>query len=104
MNKDSDEVADLRRLVMSLSDELDIVFDEVIRQIRRLDTYQMVLEGLSATHQDRQTVLREIDIQIEQLARMPAIEPRVLERYLGQIMEHLGPLLVALTRPRPYSD
>ncbi|MPV71509.1 hypothetical protein [Burkholderia sp. BE17] len=104
MNKDSDEVADLRRLVMSLSDELDMVFEEVIRQIRRLDAYQMVLEGLSTTHQDRQTVLREVDIQIEQLARMPAIEPRVRERYLGQIMEHLGPLLVALTRPRPQSN
>lgn len=104
MNKDSDEVADLRCLVMSLSDELDMVFDEVIRQIRRLDAYQMVLDGLSATHQDRQSVLREVDNQLEQLARMPAIEPRLRERYLGQIMEHLGPLLVALTRNRPQSN
>lgn len=103
MNKDSDEVADLRRLVISLCDELEMVSEEVIRLIRRLDAYQMVLEGLSVTHQDRQTVLREVDTQIEQLGRMLATEPEARERYLGQIMEHLVSPLVARCRTGPQS-
>ncbi|MBN3777351.1 hypothetical protein G3O06_07250 [Burkholderia sp. Ac-20345] len=104
MNNDSDEIADLRRLVISLSDELEIASEDVYRLMLRLDAYQMVLEGLCVTHSDRQTVLREVDTQIEQLTRMPATEPRVQERYIGQIMEHLGPPLIALSRRRRPSD
>ncbi|WP_175948780.1 hypothetical protein [Burkholderia pyrrocinia] len=104
MNEDSDEVADLRRLVVTLSDKLETVSEVVVRQMWRLDAYQMVLEGLSATHPDRQAALREINAQIEHRARIPAPEPTVRERYLGQLMEHLGPLLAALTRRCPQSD
>ncbi|MFW2272500.1 hypothetical protein [Burkholderia orbicola] len=99
MSKKSNEVADLRCFVLALSDELDVVFQEVVRQVCRLDAYQMVLEGLCVTHQDRQTVLCEVETQIEQLARIPATEPTTRERYLGQLMEQLVPLLVALGQP-----
>jgi hypothetical protein len=89
MNQDSDGVADLRRLVISLSVELEVVSDEVVRLMHRLDAYQMVLEGLSPTYPARQAVLREVDAHIERLARMHVTESGARERYLGQVTRAL---------------
>ncbi|MDF0501447.1 hypothetical protein POK33_12040 [Burkholderia cenocepacia] len=99
MSKESNEIADLRCFAISLSDELEIATEEVIRLVSRLDAYQMVLEGLCAAHQDQKTVLREVKTRIERVARIPTTEPARRERYLGQLMAHLAPLLVALDRP-----
>lgn len=99
MSKESNEVADLRCFAISLSDELEVATDEMIRLMHRLDAYQMVLVGLCAAHQDQQTVLRDVETQIEQVARILATEPTARERYLRQLTEHLVPLLLALGRP-----
>lgn len=99
MSKESNEVADLRRFAISLSDELEIATEEVIRLVSRLDAYQMVLEGLCAAHQNQQTVLREVETQLKRVARILATEPATREQYLGQLRGHLAPLLVALGRP-----
>ena len=99
MSKESNEVADLRCFVIALNDELEFVSGQMTRLMGRLDAYQMVLEGLCVTHQDQQTVLREIATQIEQLAQFPATETGAQERYIGQIMEHLVPLMMALGQP-----
>lgn len=100
MSKELNEFADLRRFVMSLSDELQLVSEEVARLMPRLDAYQIVIEGLCVAHHDRQTVSREVQSQIENLARILATVPVARERYLGQLVEHLVPLLVTVARPR----
>lgn len=48
MSKESNDVADLRRFAISLSDELEIVSEEVVRLMHCLDAYQMVLEGCAS--------------------------------------------------------
>ncbi|WP_175749746.1 MULTISPECIES: hypothetical protein [Burkholderia] len=99
MSKESNDVADLRRFAISLSDELEVVSDEVVRLMHCLDAYQMLLEGLCVAHRDPQTVRREVENQIEQVARILSTEPTARDRYLGQLMEHIIPLLLALGRP-----
>ncbi|OED14719.1 hypothetical protein [Burkholderia sp. A2] len=99
MSNESNDVADLRRFTVSLSDELAIVSEEVVRLMHRLNAYQMVLEGLCVAHRDQQTVLREVENHIEQIARILSTEPTARDRYLGQLMKHIIPLLLALGRP-----
>lgn len=89
MSKESNDVADLRRFAVLLSDELEIVSKEVVRLMHCLDAYQMVLAGLCVAHRDQQTVLREVENQIEQVAQIPATKPVARDRYLGQLMEHV---------------
>ncbi|KKL34024.1 hypothetical protein WR30_26180 [Burkholderia contaminans FFH2055] len=98
MSKESNDVADLRRFAVLLSDELEIVSKEVVRLMHCLDAYQMVLAGLCVAHRDQQTVLREVENQIEQVAQIPATKPVARDRYLGQLMEHVTPLVAALGR------
>lgn len=99
MSKDSNDFADLRRFAVSLSDELEIVSEEMVRLMHRLDAYRMVLEGLCVAHRDQRTVLREVENQIEQVARILSTRPTARDRYLGQLIEHIIPLLLALGRP-----
>ncbi|MBR8308746.1 hypothetical protein KDX25_20295 [Burkholderia cenocepacia] len=75
MSKESNDVADLRRFAVSLSDELEIVSEEVVRLMHCLDAYQMVLEGLCVAHRDQQTVLREVENQIEQVVQILSPKP-----------------------------
>ncbi|WP_155257383.1 MULTISPECIES: hypothetical protein [Burkholderia] len=56
MNQNADGIADLRRLVILLSDRLETVSEEVVRLMCRLDAYQMVMEGLILAPPDWQTV------------------------------------------------